>query len=67
MGRKRGECVLGESEGEWGKASGMCVWVTMVIVILVVIVVVVVVRMSGKRKAVGGVKGKKVMVLCVCW
>ena len=25
MVRKRGECVLGESEGEWGKGSGICV------------------------------------------
>ena len=61
MVRKRGECVLGESEGDWGEGSGMCMCGEDGDSDSGGIVVIVVVGMSEKRNAVGGVNGKKVM------
>ncbi|KNB41357.1 hypothetical protein JH06_5468 [Blastocystis sp. subtype 4] len=65
VGTQKRACVLGSEDGEWKKASGVCMpIVTMVLVIVVVIVIVVVVvfllvRTGKKAKAVGGVKGRK--------
>ena len=65
VGTQTRACVLGESDGVWQKASGFCMSVASIVILIffVIIVIVVVVfilmRMGGKAKAVGGVKGKK--------
>ncbi|KNB41456.1 hypothetical protein JH06_5430 [Blastocystis sp. subtype 4] len=65
VGTQKRACVLGETDGVWQNASGVCIpviaIVLIVIVVLVVIAFVVIILMrSGKKpKAVGGVKSKK--------
>ena len=65
MGTQKRGCVLGEKDGVWEKASGMCVSVPLLIVFIVLAIAIVavvawmVVRSSRKAKSVGGVKGKK--------
>ena len=78
VGTQTRACVLGKKDGEWQKASGVCVSVVMIVVLVVVVVVIVAVVVllamkTHKKKAVGGVKGKKVnhqreavKVWCVC-
>ena len=77
VGTQTRACVLGKKDGEWQKASGVCVSVVMIVVVVVVIVIIAVVVLlamkTHKKKAVGGVKGKKVnhqreavKVWCVC-
>jgi len=77
VGTQTRACVLGEKDGEWQKASGVCVSVVVIVVLVVVVVIVAVVVLlamkTHKKKAVGGVKGKKVnhqreavKVWCVC-
>ena len=58
-------CVLGETDGVWQKASGFCMSVgtiallIVIVIIVIAVVVLILIRMGGKAKAVGGVKGKK--------
>ena len=65
VGSQKRACVLGETDGEWQKASGFCMPVfgivlLVIVVILVIGVVVFLLMRSGKKaKAVGGVKSKK--------
>ena len=65
VGTQTRTCKLGAVDGEWQKASGICVSivtiVTLILIALVVIIIVIfiVMRASRKAKAVGGVKGKK--------
>ena len=66
VGTQTRACVLGETNGEWQKASGFCMPVmTIVLIVVVVIVIIAVVvflimRRTRSAKAVGGVKGGKV-------
>ena len=64
VGTQTRACVLGKKDGEWQKASGVCVSVVVIVVLVVVIVIIVVVVLlamkTHKKKAVGGVKGKAV-------
>ena len=63
VGTQTRACVLGKKDGEWQKASGVCVSVVVIVVLVVVVVVAVVVLLAmkaHKKKAVGGVKGKAV-------
>ena len=78
VGTQTRACVLGKKDGEWQKASGVCVSVVVIVVLVVVVVVIVAVVVllavkTHKKKAVGRVKGKKVnhqreavKVWCVC-
>ncbi|KNB41318.1 hypothetical protein JH06_5406 [Blastocystis sp. subtype 4] len=65
VGTQKRACVLGVTDGEWQKASGICmpiVTIVLVVVVAIVIIVVVVfllVRTGTKAKAVGGIKGGK--------
>ena len=65
VGTQKRACVLGAQDGEWQKASGFCMSVAAIVILIVVAIVVILVvvlilmRMGGKAKAVGGVKGKK--------
>ena len=65
IGTQKRSCVLGEKDGVWEKASGMCVSVPLLIVFIVLAIAIVgvvvwmVMRSSRKAKSVGGVKGKK--------
>ena len=58
-------CTLGEKDGEWGKTTGFCTAVSLLVVLVIVAVIVVVVicvciiRRMKKTKVTGGVKGKK--------
>lgn len=65
VGTQRRVCKLGASDGEWERATGMCVSILMVVVLVVVAVLAVlflvflVIRLTRRRKAVGGVKKQK--------
>ena len=79
VGTQKRACVLGVRDGEWQKASGVCVSVVVIVVVVVVVVVIIAVVVllamkTHKKKAVGGVKGKTVnhqreavKVWCVCF
>ena len=79
VGTQTRACVLGKKDGEWQKASGVCVSVVVIVVLVVVVVVIIAVVVllavkMNKKKAVGAVKGKKVnhqreavKVWCVCF
>ena len=72
VGTQTRACVLGKKDGEWQKASGVCVSVVVIVVLVIVVVVIVAVVVllamkTHKKKAVGGVKGKVGKVWCVCW
>ena len=63
VGTQTRACVLGEKDGEWQKASGVClpiigIVVVVLIVIIIIVVVVFIVMRTRKTKSVGGVKGK---------
>ena len=64
VGTQKRACILGEKDGEWQSVTGSClpIWLIAVLVIIAIIVVAVVifvlVRVTGRAKAVGGVKGK---------
>ena len=64
VGTERRACNLGASDGEWGPVSGYCMPIAIIIVLVVVaiiiiaIVIFVLVRVTGRAKAVGGVKGR---------
>ena len=65
VGQQKRACLLGETDGVWGKATGMCVSILMVVVLVVVgiiilaVLVILIVRISKRKKAVGGLKGAK--------
>ena len=65
VGTQKRACVLGSEDGEWQKASGVCmpivvIVIGVIVVIMIIIVVVFLMMRTGKKaKAVGGVKGKK--------
>ena len=64
VGTQKRACVLGEKDGEWQSASGLCVSISLIVVLVVIVIVIVfvavffIVRVNRKAKAVGGVKGK---------
>ena len=64
--QKRG-CVLGATDGEWEKANGFCMSIASIVILVIVTIIIVAVivlllmRAGRKTKAVGGVKGKKVV------
>ena len=65
IGTQKRACVLGASDGEWEKPTGACLPIFSIIVLVVVVILIVavvvylLVRISRKRRAVGGVKTKK--------
>ena len=65
IGTQQRYCVLGEKDGVWKKASGVCfpIAVTVILIlfalIIIVVIVFIVLRMARRTKAVGGVRGKK--------
>ena len=65
VGSQQRYCALGEKDGEWKKASGVCIPIAMTVILIVVILVIIlvvvflVIRTTRRTKAVGGVKGKK--------
>lgn len=65
VGTQRRVCKLGKSDGEWERATGMCVSMLMVGVLVLVgvlvvlFVVFVAMRLTRRRKTVGGVKKQK--------
>ena len=64
VGTQKRACVLGEHDGEWQGITGICMPVAFIIVLVIVailivaVVVFIIVRVNGRAKAVGGVKGK---------
>ena len=65
VGTQTRACVLGKKDGEWQKASGVCVSVVVIVVLVIVVIVIIAVVVllavkMNKKKAVGGVKGKAV-------
>ena len=63
VGTQKRACVLGKRDGEWKKASGICMSVLTIVLIVVVVIVIIVVVVflllrTRSKKAVGGVKGK---------
>ena len=67
IGSQQRYCALGEKDGEWKKASGVCIpialTVALIVIVLIIIVIVIffIARMTRRTKAVGGVRGKKVI------
>ena len=65
VGTQKRACVLGAEDGEWQKASGVCMPIIAIVLIVIVVIVIIAVvvfllmRTGKKAKAVGGVKGKK--------
>ena len=65
FGTQTRACILGSKDGEWQEISGICIsYLSLVIAIVVVVVILLVVvyllvKVSRKRKAVGGVRGAK--------
>ena len=63
VGTQKRACVLGKENGEWQKATGVCmpiigiVLIVIVVIIIIIFVIIFISRASGS-KAVGGVKGK---------
>ena len=64
VGTQKRACTLGEKDGEWQGISGFCAPTAVIIVLVIVaiiiiaVVVFIIVRVNGKARAVGGVKGK---------
>lgn len=64
VGSQKRACVLGETDGEWQKASGVCmpiiaiVLIVVVAIIIIFFVVFIFIRSTARSKAVGGVKGR---------
>ena len=64
VGTEKRACNLGKYDGEWGPVSGYCMPIAMIIILVVIgliiiaIVAFVLIRVTGRAKAVGGVKGK---------
>ena len=65
FGTQTRACILGSKDGEWQEISGICIsYLSLVIAIVVAVVILIVVvyllvKVSRKRKAVGGVRGAK--------
>ena len=64
VGTQTRTCILGTEDGEWQKASGVCIPIAAIVliifvVILIVIIVVFILLRSKRVKPVGGTKGKK--------
>ena len=65
VGTQKRACVLGSEDGEWQKASGVCMPIVVIVICVIVVIMIIVVvvffmiRTGKKAKAVGGVKGKK--------
>ena len=65
VGTQKRACILGAEDGEWQKASGMCMSIGLIVVLVIIVIIVLAVavlifmRSTRKAKAVGGVKGKK--------
>ena len=57
-------CVLGETDGEWQKATGLCfpvlglVIIILIVIIIIVVIVLIIVRSSKRTKSVAGRKAK---------
>ena len=64
VGTQKRACILGKRDGEWQKATGVCMPVIAIVLIVVVVIIIVAVvvfllmRTMRTAKAVGGVKGK---------
>ena len=64
VGTQKRACLLGEEDGEWQNITGFCMstWVigllVVVVIIIIFFVIFFIVRVNGKAKAVGGIKGK---------
>ena len=64
VGTEKRACNLGEKDGEWGPVSGYCMPIAMIIILVVVAIIIIVIvafvliRVTGRAKAVGGVKGR---------
>mgnify|MGYP000043699086 FL=1 len=64
IGTQKRTCVLGATDGEWQKTTGMCmpvmglVILIIVVIIVVAVVVLILMRSSKKTKSVAGGKGK---------
>lgn len=64
IGTQKRLCTLGEKDGVWSKTTGFCMPIVALIVIIVVVVIIIVVvalilvKVSKKKGAVRGVKGK---------
>ena len=67
VGTQKRSCILGTEDGVWEKASGFCISIATIVILVVIaiiviaIVILILVRISKKKHAVGGVKGKKVI------
>ena len=65
VGTQKRACVLGTEDGEWQKASGVCMPIVAIVIIVIVVIVIIAVvvfllmRTGKKAKAIGGVKGSK--------
>ena len=65
VGTQKRSCVLGVTDGEWQKVSGLCMSIPILVLILFVVIVIIAVvvlflmRNGKKAKVVGGMKGKK--------
>ena len=65
VGTVKRRCVLGATDGEWEKSSGVCISVVTIVILVVVVIVIILIvvfillRVTRKKKAVGGVRGKK--------
>ena len=65
VGTQKRTCVLGAEDGEWQKASGVCIpiigiiIVVILVIVIIVIIVFILVRVGKKTRIRGGVKGKK--------
>ena len=64
IGTLKCACVLGETDGEWQEATGLCfpvlglVIIILVVIIIIVVIVLIIVRSSKRTKSVAGRKAK---------
>ena len=65
VGTQKRACILGSEDGEWQKASGVCMPIVVIVIAVIVVIMIIAIvvfllmRTGKKAKAVGGVKGKK--------
>ncbi|KNB42135.1 hypothetical protein JH06_4648 [Blastocystis sp. subtype 4] len=65
QGTQKRACILGSEDGEWQKASGVCMPIVVIVIAVIVVIMIIAIvvfllmRTGKKAKAVGGVKGKK--------
>ena len=66
VGTQKRACILGSEDGEWQKASGVCMPIVVIVIAVIVVIMIIAIvvfllmRTGKKAKAVGGVKGKTV-------